>query len=1390
MRNHKLKKNIRLLLLCGLALSGCHSGNSHYAGNSSVPSYHMSNGKKLAVVPAGENIQIYNLYDDAVNTYDYSLTAVSPDPFVINRPYKPATQEFLLKLNGELEDLWTLARSKQDPSIYIDGARKLHFGNCTTQAQDIVYHARRLGFQAQTVGIYPVENNYGNSHDFAMVIADDELYLVDPWGGRIKRVQINGPLPDLNFPELAVPKELQAEILRFQGFDTLADEILSPNAKFDMTGHALKSDGMEYTGLSDHLSTLTNKVEQSTYTINGSSLEHFLDEAQLNGLSRNEYTLSTMKRLKNYYISGRKVNTELVKAVNLPVDKQLEIYNKWAALEHDFRVNTGINSGFHKVDNISEIGSNLSEQSKNLQQLSRENLLKLEEINGLKVISDSNSLSKIGVGDSGIAFVKSGHVAGSSNNAKVDLLKITRQLDGKSGTLKFFAEDMKVIGSNLPKAASKTTAEIIPVSARVRVKNFLKNEHGLIALGVAGVGVGGAYLGAAIADATTHGDTEAVNKINQAFVDGYNNFAMWSQTQDGKVTMNYIDVAMTGNLVHLYSSSSLLASAALSDSIKTDEALHISSNLSGAYLIDGATAKAYELSGTAASIATGVGLSIVLLNPATAPYVSAAYGMAYIISLAAVGDSTYADNLTKFFADVGSRFIGGLDLDPDHVSSTNTTAKIRYASYLPFTDEYSYYNSYFAVCDSIAYHDYYDKHVSTSPLTVMFDGVGDKVETHSSETVKNDPKTLPYLKSACGDKFTYNPAIFNVTKHWGLSAQNEYTYRYVSVNAEPQNSVKPSAYEKTGYSVAVFPTKGKFKKFVIPFKYQENQVNLGNDQVKYDSFVIPNLADSSFDYHMVKQNGLWVVNSLSSNGSTFGVSRFVMPFKAPTDAPTEISGKPDDLNKYNVTESANWKDYPFNLVVVNNLATQRNSGTENLPVINPSSEDPHYSYKNNGNVKVYTQSSPGTSLLPIKEDSKGNYDIDHNYLENLLENGTNCPSLTKVCFSGKSAYTSGTGKSALFSIIPSGAIDPSDALEIPKEILSSRKTEGFGYVRLIIMDPDNLVNSNAAYRISIPLIWTNGKPYLFLKSNAISTLPVEHVLYNKDKLTWLPDTLPSVKTSTRASITYDNTTGTLVFNMVEGDNPLPPYYVNEVKPGVSLKNYCVNSSTNTHLDHDGNLSAYCSVMGSDSIGNMNLNSYTSLLKTESATFPQFTVATYDDLGNGGKKVNVLVPSSKMRNNVPLGDYLTMCKYPFYIENKENGKTKYAILSALCPTTKGEKVISLDYNSSDCHSNGSNSYVGYDQASNRLYCASSSKKAYSPFIPEFTSDSRASCDSVDSSEWHDKGIIKAKCSHMSGSIFKSDWFSFDYGRLCTPGDLIQFNPSVMKFTCVNDPNAQF
>jgi hypothetical protein len=199
---------------------------------------------------------------------------------------------------------------------------------------------------------------------------------------------------------------------------------------------------------------------------------------------------------------------------------------------------------------------------------------------------------------------------------------------------------------------------------------------------------------------------------------------------------------------------------------------------------------------------------------------------------------------------------------------------------------------------------------------------------------------------------------------------------------------------------------------------------------------------------------------------------------------------------------------------------------------------------------------------------------------------------------------------------------------------------------------------------------------------------------------------------------------------------------------------------------------------------MGINSFTSLLNSESATFPQFTVASYTDLIAGGKKVNVLAPTDKMRNNVPLGDYLTKCKYPMYLEYKSDGVVKDAILSASCPTSKGNRVVSLDYKQPGCDINGVKSYVGYDESSNRLYCASASKISYSPFTPYLTSDSGAACDSIDDSEWSEKGIMKAHCSYMSKTEYKSSWFSFDYGKLCAPGDLIRFEPGAMRLSCAN------
>lgn len=1159
--------------------------------------------------------------------------------------------------------------------------------------------------------------------------------------------------------------------------------------------HGGNSGSTSSTGKASGVSALSGAEEGMTreiiiegfdakYKVTSEELRFYLERViKQNTRVGTPYVKFAMQELQETYIAAAELNEQVLKMPKTAsLVEQEKMFEAWNALSEKLAKRTGIQNMFH-MDNLVDLDYIFDKWSREdvqllLQKISKENMAEINSINTMKFVSSVDDLDNLGK-QRVLALYPINTQKWEA--AEYNLIQVAKDKKGLVGFRPNAARDFRMVKVKAP------VPEVIPVAARgarvgTRAGNTAKSEYGLIALGVGAVGMTGAYLGAALADAITNEDTQAINKINQAFVDGYNRFSMWSETQDGKISMTYIDNVSSGNMLAAYASSGIFAGVALSDASKMDEGIKVSQNLSGAYLMDPIVATAYNNAGIGAAIGLGVGMGIIFLNPATAPFVGMAYGGAYLLTLANMsGDNNYADAMTKWVADVGYRFAGGITGGDD--SRDGTDARIRYASYVPFTSDYAKH-PYFLICANNQYDDAGSSDPSMRDTKKSLNNATFKQHVDSKCSYLPDGSTMSRYVPSLYSSYGSTSNLFPVADSW-VDKTKFMGYNYISRKIE-------GTYDNI-YRYVEVPSSSK-NAHNLEFSYSmiENTTSVGGKTGNDHFIVVPKIDSARFS--LSKESNLWVANQISSNGSTVGISRFVMPIQLESGVADNISAGTAN-NHYNVSESENWRNYPLSLLVVNSLTAAKVNGSTHLKSISIES-DSQFTYNSVGNVRYYTQSSPGSLLVPLAKNTNNEYDFDYTTLKNMMEYGTDCPSLTKVCSSDK-AYQSAAGQPAVFNVLSSGLFKTTTETDVPSKVLKSRGTDGFGYVRLMIEDPANSHEHGswghlAAYRITVPIFWEDHKPYLFLKGNVLSKMPIEHVYYDPSKLSWLPDTFPTAKTSTYASLSYDGEHGTLVFNMVDGKHSdLPPYFVetkpaskpNIIYPGSTGVNLCSNDGYTTVLESTGHLSARCTI-GSGSYQTMGINSFTSLLNSESATFPQFTVASYTDLIAGGKKVNVLAPTDKMRNNVPLGDYLTKCKYPMYLEYKSDGVVKDAILSASCPTSKGNRVVSLDYKQPGCDINGVKSYVGYDESSNRLYCASASKISYSPFTPYLTSDSGAACDSIDDSEWSEKGIMKAHCSYMSKTEYKSSWFSFDYGKLCAPGDLIRFEPGAMRLSCAN------
>lgn len=944
----------------------------------------------------------------------------------------------------------------------------------------------------------------------------------------------------------------------------------------------------------------------------------------------------------------------------------------------------------------------------------------------------------------------------------------------------------KIVGQN---EAENIVSEMIEVSSKdvTSELKFSTNEVTMVALGGAAVGVALVYTTAAIAQSI--GDPNwTVDHINKSFIDMYRWTTKWMLSDSGQITTNYINDAASANGSTMLTQTAAYAAGGITGDL--NEGIETANNLNGNYIMNGISAAFYQKYGTKAGIASSVvvGVTLFPVEAGLAPLAGLAYGSAYLVSLAAHGDSRYADEMAYTIISgvttAMSEVIDFFDGDDHQEPINGERIRIYLSSYVPYTSNY-YRTSVICpdnnVWSQLSPFDYNDIHFKG--LNLSFDTKFDSLYSKYWRSVETCNQ---YTEKIQNPEKTYG--IFDVLNAWGPNSPDGYRSVMVQLDRLTYGN-NPSDFKKhpnTSLRLTV-PFSGPTEDgHYLPF--WTKQVRTDGDGSKADfnnDYVIasPYMDKTPITY----ENGNIVVNGYTSNAHSLSMNRFVLPIESSLVFSNNQIIEPRESS---VRSNTNWQNLPLNIVAVNSLKYQNKFETI---------EGNLRAKFSNVTAHVYTQSSPGTTLAILKNTEDDKYVIDTKYAAKLSKSGIHCNSLSQVCFSDFA--TDVEDKPVVFSVLTSGLFNSSSKyLRDIDTLKEGMLTGGMAYARFIVEDPNSQKHSSSdevdAYRVTIPLYWDNKKPYIFVKDGSIGNLSIQHVVYNKTQHEWKLDTLPQARNDlTKFSMSYDGKNGILVLNLVDTTNGYLPPSLTQLERGVNCDEHTA------HMDENGTYSIECvgSLAKQPSTDKSKLNLDTKSILSSLMVYQKESTSKYynkqADIWLNGQK---LFPEAKLMSyydyytktqksvlslngysevearqwgGIPIGDYLNSCTSSSISSFMEGDKT-YRDLITVCTLSNGtHRAVALDY-FNEC---GNTGFVSWDSKANRLYCANKNLlPVSSPIVPLLDTTSVAYCGSIDSEYWYTTGKVKVMCSWNSDRGFHQDTAELDYMNKCLPGDLVHYN----------------
>ena len=684
----------------------------------------------------------------------------------------------------------------------------------------------------------------------------------------------------------------------------------------------------------------------------------------------------------------------------------------------------------------------------------------------------------------------------------------------------------------------------------------------------------------------------------------------------------------------------------------------------------------------------------------SAQWIGAAYGTAYLLGLCAGQGDSFANKITEAFSTAAAAII-----DPfvPKDQPTPNQMNVVYSQY-KHIDLGSYTGKgMFAVCQpedtspaDANFTNYFveGKNTSNRPLVATF-GSTDVYSVCGYKSYSSlHPSYTPADSAPLGDRvdLRWNDTAFGsmVAPNWTWDE-----YSYIRTAVVSQEHITGLVYGHLESGRIIVPGLNKTSDGVVPMSlYVKNPGGSSWDSLStYSAWNYQN--DEAFS-KMYKDGKDWVAYSAATNGKTLGISRFIMPGVDYAESQT-VNGFID------ATVDKSWESMPLNLIAFSNLQPGKNPVTKNYDT-----------YEQTGSVEVYTQSSPGTSILEVVEDPKdtSRYIYNPDYIKTLVDKGQDCPSLNKVCFSNV-ASISKTNKPALFSLIPSGSVKP--YADIPKDGQENNfRTSGFGYARFVVAQqrgknelPGTVVpGTKLAYQITVPVYWHDGKPYMYAPGG-LAKVGVDHIVYypgvtpnsNGDQK-WVQ----AIDHHYQAVMTYNHDNGTLSFNLVDlSVRDLAP----EAMPlQTSIKTQAGNCE-DAVLGHDGMLTATC-ITSEEIVNDGPWAGYHSEFIKQKLSLPYGSACPFNSKFTTNATLispqdNIIATKGLYLtcedSYVPGGTYLNQSKDAYFFQTSESQAFLYA--NVLNPVTKKYESATLEYGE-DCAPKSTVS-IQFDGKINRLIC---------------------------------------------------------------------------------------